>query len=49
MSTGATGDTEHYGNGIVTELELTSSGNDTAVTFSYTVTGKGELTSAIIS
>lgn len=49
MSTGAVGDTEHYGDGIVTELELTSSGNDAAVTFSYTVTGKGALTSAVIS
>lgn len=49
MSTGATGDTEHYGNGIITELELNSSGNDAAVTFSFTVTGKGVLTSAVIT
>ncbi len=49
MSTGATGDTQHAGNGIVTELELTSAGNDTAVTFSYTVTGKGALASTVIS
>lgn len=49
LSTGAAGDTEHYGDGYVTELELTSQGNDAAVTFSFTVTGAGALTSAIIS
>lgn len=49
FSTGALGDTEHYGDGYVTDLELTSSGNDAAVTFSFTVTGAGAITSAVIS
>ena len=49
ISTGAVDDQELYGNGYVTELELTSSGNDAAVTFSYTVTGAGAITMAVIS
>jgi len=49
FSTGAVDDTEYYGNGYVTELELTSQGNDAAVTFSFTVTGAGSLTAAVIS
>lgn len=49
MSTGETGDTEFSGNGYVTDLELTSSGNDAAVTFSFTVTGAGAITAATIS
>lgn len=49
FSTGETGDTEYYGNGYITDLELTSAGNDAAVTFSYTLTGNGALTAATIS
>lgn len=49
FSTGAVGDTEFYGDGYFTELELTSQGNDAAVTFSFTFTGNGALTAAVIS
>lgn len=49
LTTGNTGDTEFYGNCYVTSLELNSSGNDAAVTFSFTLTGAGALTAAIVS
>lgn len=49
LSTGETGDVEEYGNAYVTEIEKTSSGNDAAVTFSFTLTGHGAITAAIIS
>lgn len=49
ISTGVAGDVEMYGNGYVTELEMSSQGNDAAVTFSFTVTGAGALTAATIS
>lgn len=49
FTTGETGDTEYYGTGYITDLELTSAGNDAAVTFSYTLTGAGALTYATVS
>jgi predicted secreted protein len=49
ISTGVTGDKQQYGDGYLTELEMTSSGNDAAVTFSFTVTGAGALTLSTVS
>ncbi len=49
ISTGVTGDKQQYGDGYVTELEMTSSGNDAAVTFSFTVTGAGALIMSTVS
>lgn len=49
MSTGVTGDKYFYGQGYLTDLELTSSGNDAAATFSYTLTGAGAITLATVS
>lgn len=49
ISTGVTGDKMLYGDGYLTDLNLTSSGNDAAVTFEFTVTGAGAITRATIS
>ena len=49
FSTGTAGDTQYYGSCYVTELELTSQGNDAAVTFSFTLTGDGALSSETVS
>jgi len=43
IATANTGDRGEYGTAYVTELTKTSSGNDAAVTFSFTLTGTGEL------
>lgn len=49
ISTGVVGDKMLYGTGYLTDLNLTSSGNDAAVTFEFTVTGNGAITRATIS
>lgn len=43
------GDKKYSGNTYVSSLELTSSGNDEAVTFSFELQGTGALTEATIS
>lgn len=49
FQTGVTGDKKYSGSSYVSSLELNSSGNDEAVTFSYELTGSGALTEATIS
>lgn len=44
-----TGDKKYSGNCYISSLELNSSGNDEAVTFSCELTGSGALTEATIS
>lgn len=49
FQTGVTGDKSYSGNCYVSSLELNSSGNDEAVTFSFELTGNGALAEATIS
>lgn len=49
FQTGVTGDQKYSGSGYISSLELTSSGNDEAVTFSYQIDGAGALAEATIS
>lgn len=44
-----TGDKKYSGSCYISSLELTSSGNDEAVTFSFELTGSGALAEATIS
>jgi predicted secreted protein len=46
FQTGVTGDTKFSGTGYISSLELTSNGNDEAVTFSFEITGSGALAKA---
>jgi predicted secreted protein len=48
FQTGVTGDKKYSGSSYISSLELTSSGTDEAVTFSYELTGDGALTEATI-
>lgn len=47
--TGVTGDLKYSGTAYVSNLELNSSGNDEAVTFSCELTGTGALVEATVS
>lgn len=49
IQTGTTGDKAYYGDGYISDLSLSSQGNDAAVTFSYTLTGAGALTQYTLS
>lgn len=49
FTTGVANDKAYSGSGYITDLELTSSGNDSAVTFSYTLTGAGAITESTVS
>lgn len=48
FQTGVTGDKKYSGNTYISSLELNSSGNDEAVTFSFELTGTGALVEATI-
>ena len=48
FQTSVTGDKKYSGSTYISSLELTSSGNDEAVTFSFELTGNGALTEATI-
>lgn len=49
FQTGVTGDDKYSGSCYISSLELNSSGNDEAVTFSFELTGSGALTEATVS
>jgi predicted secreted protein len=49
ISTGTSGDTYFYGDGYITDLSLSSQGNDAGVTFTYTFTGTGAITRTTVS
>jgi hypothetical protein len=49
FQTGTTGDSKYSGSGYVSSLQIQSSGNDEAVTFSAEFQGTGALTQANIS
>jgi len=49
FQTGVTGDLKYVGNAYVSNAELTSNGNDEAVTFSYELTGTGAMTEETVS
>jgi hypothetical protein len=48
FQTGTTGDAKYSGSGYVSSLQIQSSGNDEAVTFSAEFQGTGALTQATI-
>jgi predicted secreted protein len=48
FQTGTTGDSKYSGSGYVSSLQIQSSGNDEAVTFSAEFQGTGALTQATI-
>lgn len=48
FQTGVTGDKKYSGSTYISSLELNSSGNDEAVTFSFELTGDGALSEATI-
>jgi len=48
FQTGVTGDKKYSGSAYITSLELTSDGNDTAVTFSFELQGVGPLVEATV-
>lgn len=49
IGTGITGDLYMYGDAYVTDLGLSSQGNDAGVSFTYTLTGTGPITRATLS
>lgn len=49
FQTGVTGDKKYSGKAYITSLELTSDGNDTAVTFSYEMEGNGAIAEGTVS
>jgi len=48
FQTGVTGDSKWSGDGHLSSLEITADGNDSAVEFSFEITGTGALTMATI-
>lgn len=49
FQTGTSGDTGFSGSGYISSLEVTSNGNDEAVTFSYQIDGAGALIQLTVS
>lgn len=49
FQTGTNGDIAFVGSGYISSLEITSNGNDEAVTFSYQLDGAGELAQVTLS
>lgn len=49
FQTGTIGDLKFSGTGYISSLELTSNGNDEAVTFSFEITGAGALAKGTVS